>query len=431
MKAIGLLLIVIANPFLIIIRALVKPFVLFGYRQYLRIYARFKRSAFMQNKVLFLFGNKYFIHVIVVVIAVFVTSANVLQAQEPFEGTFAEKSGLFAIKYPDGELGEDIVEQGLPTQKNKDHYYYDTDGLLVANISELDPNDEPLRTIGEELEQLETKRGTAFKTSAALETEIGNRAGYEEYKVKDGDSIGSIAERFRVSVNTILWANGLSTSSYIKPGDTLNVPPASGYSVTIASGDTLSKLVEKHEGDYDETVKLLGTETIPVGQKILIVDGQPYTPPPPPVSTTQYAYSGSTSSASVYQNRDVAASVTSGSLNWPVGCRSSMTTYWGHGLARDISCPSGTPIYAAHDGVIGIRCSGSYCGGYGNYLTVSGGGYQTLYAHQSAFNVSNGQYVTRGQVIGFVGSTGRSTGPHLHIEVWQNGAKYDPINFLR
>lgn len=419
----------ILNPLYVILKWFIRPLVLFVYNQYLKIYTRLRRSAFMQNKVLFLFGNKYLIHVIVVLIAFFVTSTNLLQAKE-LDPDFGKQSALYEIVNPNGELGEDIVQEGLINPDELENSYIKTDGLLVANISQIDPEAEPLKTVGEELQQLEKKSGTAFVSSTALETASGIRADFTEYKVKEDDSVGSVADRFGVSVNTLLWANNLTSKSFIKPGDTLKIPPISGYTVTIASGDTLQKLVEKHKGNYDETLKLLGTETIPVGDSIVIVDGEPYIPPPPPTPVRQYASNGSSGSSggNIYQQQDVPGNVTGGTLNWPVGCRSSMNTYWGHGLARDISCSSGTPIYAAHSGTATIGCGGAYCGGYGNYIRVSGEGYQTLYAHMSAFNITSGQYVNRGDVIGFVGSTGRSTGPHLHIEIWINGAKYDPIN---
>ncbi|MDP3971100.1 MAG: peptidoglycan DD-metalloendopeptidase family protein [bacterium] len=433
MRGIWWLIIFIGNPFVVILKFLFKPLALFFYRWYLKFITTLRKSQFMQSKILFLFGNKYFIHVIIVIITFFVASTNILQAKETQDPNFGMESGLYKIVNPDGELGKDIVEEGLIETSVNNNSYVDTDGLLVANISALDPDAKPLRTIEQELQQLETKSGTAFVSSTALETETGIRADFVEYKIKDGDSVGSLANRYRLTVNSILWANNLTSQSYIKPGDILKIPPYSGYPVEVKDGDTLQKLVEKHKGNFDETLASLdGEELIPVGSQVIIIDGEPYIPPPPP-KPTYYASSGSSSSSgNIYQNQNVAsAPIGAGDLNWPVGCRNSMSTYWGHGLARDIACPSGTPIYAAHSGTASVQCGGSYCGGYGNYITVSGDGYRSLYAHMSAFNISGSQYVNRGDVIGFVGSTGRSTGPHLHIEIWIGGAKYDPINLLR
>jgi murein DD-endopeptidase MepM/ murein hydrolase activator NlpD len=94
----------------------------------------------------------------------------------------------------------------------------------------------------------------------------------------------------------------------------------------------------------------------------------------------------------------------------------------------DFGAPTGSPIYAAEGGTV---YSAGWRGGYGNTIVIEhGGGLTTLYAHQSRFAVSAGQQVSRGQVIGYVGSTGQSTGPHLHFEVRVNGATRDPMGYL-
>ena len=96
---------------------------------------------------------------------------------------------------------------------------------------------------------------------------------------------------------------------------------------------------------------------------------------------------------------------------------------------EDIGAPSGTPILAADSGIATVIPNNG--NGYGNYIIINhGGGRTTLYAHMSAFAVSNGQSVTQGQTIGYVGSTGNSTGPHLHFEVRVNGATTDPKSYF-
>lgn len=94
---------------------------------------------------------------------------------------------------------------------------------------------------------------------------------------------------------------------------------------------------------------------------------------------------------------------------------------------QDFGAPAGTPIYATHDGVVRLSSGGAY----GNMTTiVGGGGYSSRYAHQSRFAVKSGQRVRRGQLIGYVGATGRATGPHLHYEVWLNGSHKNPRGYL-
>ena len=99
--------------------------------------------------------------------------------------------------------------------------------------------------------------------------------------------------------------------------------------------------------------------------------------------------------------------------------------HWG----MDFTAPTGTPIYATGDGVVSTRTNSR--GGYGNHVVIDHGyGYETMYAHMSKFNVSRGQRVKRGDIIGYVGSTGRSTGPHLHYEVMKDGEKINPANYF-
>lgn len=124
-------------------------------------------------------------------------------------------------------------------------------------------------------------------------------------------------------------------------------------------------------------------------------------------------------------------------FQWPVnGVITSSYGYRTHpvlGYQRlhsgtDFGAPAGTPIVAAASGVV---VSAGWLGGYGNAIIIShGGGMATLYAHQSRLAVGNGTRVSRGQVIGYVGSTGMSTGPHLHFEVRVNGSTVDPARYL-
>ncbi|EKD76399.1 MAG: peptidase M23 [uncultured bacterium] len=436
-RIVGFCLVLLARPFVMLGGWILRPLVLTIYRQYLKVLTRLKRSAFMQNKVLFIFGNKYFIHVIVSIITIFVASTNLLQAKElKQDEVFAKNSALYEIVNPDGGINDNIIETGLPAQGSSSVSYIATDGNMVATIPNLDPAAESPRTIGDQLATAENT--TALVSSSVIETKFGVRSGISEYKVKNGDTVGEIAQRFGITVSTLLWANNLTSSSYIKPGDTLKILPSSGISYTVVDGDTLEKIIEKYKGNLEETIKVndIGEDhAIPVGTEIVVVDGTPPPPPPPPVQRYYPSY-GSTDGQ--FRNDNYTPVITGQKLNWPAGCHSTPTTYWGHGLARDIPCPIGTPIYAAESGTVYIRNSGcapsswSCGGGYGNYMdVVHGGGMTTRYAHLSAFNITSGQSVSRGQVIGFIGSTGRSTGPHLHFEVMINGVKQEPLYYIQ
>jgi murein DD-endopeptidase MepM/ murein hydrolase activator NlpD len=94
----------------------------------------------------------------------------------------------------------------------------------------------------------------------------------------------------------------------------------------------------------------------------------------------------------------------------------------------DFTAPRGTPIYATGDGK--VISADNRASGYGNHIVIDHGfGYETLYAHLHSYNIRVGQQVKRGDIIGFVGSTGRSQAPHLHYEVIKDGERINPINF--
>ena len=135
--------------------------------------------------------------------------------------------------------------------------------------------------------------------------------------------------------------------------------------------------------------------------------------------------SGSSNDSSVLNTGDL-------SFSWPLAGYGygSITQYYGNNghMGLDIGIPYGTPIYAAESGQV---ISAEYHWSWGNNVLIwHNGKYSTRYAHCSSLAVSAGEYVQKGQVIGYAGSTGNSTGNHLHFEVYQNGSRVDPLNFV-
>lgn len=133
------------------------------------------------------------------------------------------------------------------------------------------------------------------------------------------------------------------------------------------------------------------------------------------------------------KKRPTSSSDSSFKVIWPLQrvAGQVISSYWGDGRnhqALDIASPSGTPIYAAQGGTV---VTATYISSYGNYIIIDhGNGYQTCYAHASKLYVTVGESVAQGEVIAAVGSTGNSTGPHLHFEIRKNGVKLDPAGFL-
>jgi LysM repeat protein len=236
------------------------------------------------------------------------------------------------------------------------------------------------------------------------------------YVVRSGDTLSQIANMFDVTVNTIKWGNDLKSNT-LKEGQTLVILPISGVKYTVTKGDTLASVAKKYNGDVDEIVaynNLQKGETLVSGSVIIIPDGEV-------VSTTYSSPSQSSGSSSK-------PSVSSSSLKTYAGYYlrpivGGVRTQGIHGYnAVDLAAPIGTPILASADGEVIISRFGGWNGGYGNYIVIRhANGTQTLYAHASKINVSSGDTVKQGDVIGAVGTSGKSTGPHVHFEI--RGAK--------
>lgn len=230
------------------------------------------------------------------------------------------------------------------------------------------------------------------------------------YVVREGDTLSQIAEMFDVNVNTIKWSNDL-TSNTLKTGQTLVILPISGVKHTIVKGDTLSSLAKKYKGDVDEIIaynNLKQGETLTAGEIIIIPDGEVVVKTSSGSSTYTNSSGSGLKEYSGYYMRPIA------------GGRRTQGIHGYNGV--DLAAPVGTPIFAAADGEVIISRSGGWNGGYGNYIVIRhANGTQTLYAHNSKNNVSVGDTVSKGDTIGAIGSTGKSTGPHIHFEI--RGAK--------
>lgn len=227
------------------------------------------------------------------------------------------------------------------------------------------------------------------------------------YTVRPGDDLETIARLFNVSVNTIRWSNDLKKGQKLKTGETLVILPISGIKHIVKKGDTLKSIAKKYNGDVEEIIlynDLDPAKDLVAGEEIIIPDGE---------EGTVVVTSKKTSRPIVVSKRQAS----SGYFVWPVGGGRRTQGIHGHN-AVDIGAPVGTPIYAAAEGRVILARSSGWNGGYGNYVIVSHpNGTQTLYAHCSRIFVSAGDRVQKGEQIGVVGSTGNSTGPHLHFEI--------------
>ena len=280
-----------------------------------------------------------------------------------------------------------------------------------------------------------TAKAPDFYTLQAEEVRQYRGGEVIEHIVGEGETLSSIAERYGLNLSTILWANNLSETSKIKPGQKLTILPIDGVRHKVTRGETIYSIGKKygldgsqvqmivdypfHEFLNDETFELV------VGQYLMVPQGVIANKV---ASTKTGTLPGTSSYGSI--TPDAGTVSATGSFIWPAAGRITQSYYFYH-KAIDIANRAAGPILAADAGVVTV--AGWVDGyGYGNRVMVDhGNGYQTLYAHLSVVQVQTGQRVKRGDVLGQMGNTGRSTGTHLHFEIRQGGALMNPLNYLR
>ncbi len=237
------------------------------------------------------------------------------------------------------------------------------------------------------------------------------------YAVQSGDTLSKIAEKFGVTVDTIKWGNDIRRDS-LTVGQELKIPPVTGVVHKVREGETVYTIAKKYKTDAQKIVNFpfndftdLDTFALNVGQTLVVPDGvMPEAPaivaPAPPV------FAGGT-----------------GQFLWPAGGIITQYPIWYH-MAIDIANSGAPGIAAAGEGTVTLAEYLKY--GYGQHVIIAhGDGLSTLYAHMQDIYVQVGDKVSRGQIIGKMGSTGRSTGTHLHFEVRKNGIIVSPLPFLR
>ncbi|MCR5172989.1 MAG: M23 family metallopeptidase [Treponema sp.] len=240
---------------------------------------------------------------------------------------------------------------------------------------------------------------------------------YQNYKVKSGDTISSIALKFGLTnISTLISVNDIENVRTLRAGQKLRIPNQDGISISVSKGQSLTGLSAKYNVSLEEILDAndLSSRTLAVGQELFIPGAK--------------MDSGSLRKAM-------------GELfSYPIKDRYRLTSLFGpradpftgvrsNHTGVDMACPTGTPIYSAMSGkVVYVGWSNIF----GNYVIINhGNGYQSLYGHMSKTLCRTGKTVAQGAKIGLVGSTGYSTGPHLHFTVYKNGKLVDPMTLLK
>lgn len=252
------------------------------------------------------------------------------------------------------------------------------------------------------------------------------------YTVQDGDTVSEIADQFRLSSNTLLWANNMSSVNYIKAGQRLEVLPTDGIKYAVQKGDTINSIAQKYKADPKEIIdynNLPADGHLSADDVLIVPGGRPYVPPAPKRTYAKKQPAISSATSNKY-------------FIFPTSGRISQGRHGYNGV--DIASQCGTPIYAAADGYImdekttssRARTGASVYSGYGNHIKIMHpNGVITLYAHLMRILMPKGAEVKQGDLIAYMGGgfeningrlvrmegAGKSTGCHLHFEV--RGAK--------
>lgn len=237
---------------------------------------------------------------------------------------------------------------------------------------------------------------------------------WTDYKVLRGDSISKIAASYDLSMDAVIASNNIARARALREGETLRIPNMDGIPITVRRGDTLSKI----GADYGVPVTAildandLESETLTEGSTLFI----------PGAKMNGEELRAVIGDLFIYPVR--------GRLSSPFGWRSDpINGERRYHAAIDLAANMGTPVKAAMDGRV---TSVGFNSTYGNYIILThSNGYQTMYAHLSTVGVENGRYVLQGKEIGKVGSTGYSTGPHLHFAIYKNGRSLNPLDYLK
>lgn len=296
-------------------------------------------------------------------------------------------------------------------------------GLEISAVPQYDTQEKIENSVSENVsdaEFIETDSVQDRKDLLALEEAekklIDGGLYYSSYRIKKGDMIGVIAEKYGISQDTLISVNKIRATRTIQIGQNIKIPSLDGILYTVKKdGETPETIAEKYEVSADEVAnvnKIAVNASLDAGQSVFV-----------PGAELDW----------------ITRQEINGDLfRKPIRSYYRITSYFGwrgspftgrrqfHG-GIDMACSTGTPIYAAMEGVIAYR---GYSNVYGNYVIVTHhSGYKTLYGHMSRFSkLTVGNRVTTGSVIGYVGSTGQSTGSHCHFTVFKNGRMVDPYN---
>lgn len=368
-----------------------------------KVYLRLRREIISGGQGLkIIFTNRANAHVFTI-LAVLLVVFNLVAGRTFAAPDLSTRSMLLSFLDKGADLSEILVEE-------KDIAGGDGLGYIPLGFADLNEDDE-------EIFSLIAGGGAFLRPLGPTPAGILTRFNVESYTVGAGDTISSIAQKFGVSINTIIWANKLTVRSVLRLGQKLIILPTTGAMHTVRRGDTIQSIASKYKGSVEKIITFnnLATQTLQVGQIIIVPDGRVPPPPPPPPRPRAPQF---------------VPQLVAGKMLWPIGSKRITQYFWWRHPAVDFGAPTGSPIYAAENGIVEfIKLSRT---GYGYQIMVDhGNGLRTRYAHNSRLLVRPGDPVQKGDIIAYSGNTGRSTGPHLHFEIFIGGKRVNPLQYIR
>lgn len=278
------------------------------------------------------------------------------------------------------------------------------------------PDDSRLSTLlfhTDALHEVLTEAPAAVPMKEALENEKVPVLETQTYKMQKGDMLSAIANRYNLTLGTLISFNGIKNVRKVGAGTTLVIPNSDGILYTVVKGDSLSGIARNNKVAYETILEAnkLSTPVVTPGQKLFL----------PGATLSNWELRQASGELFIYPTRGYITSRFGTRRDPFTGVR---TFHNGVDLANSL----GTPVRASMAGTV---TDTGFNSSYGNYVVISHeGGFQTLYGHLKSFSVKEGQSVAQGQQIAQMGNTGYSTGSHLHFSIFKWNKALNPLNYL-
>ncbi|MDO8571238.1 MAG: M23 family metallopeptidase [bacterium] len=379
----------------------------------------------IKNPLIFLLSSKSFVHIFMVGLSVLLLFVNIIEPESENDPLLPRSILASYVRGDEESLFIDDTETSLEEET----------GYMTPTAVK---SESPLLS-EEEIDQPQTGPGTVAVIPGALIkpilpiTDVGVSEPHrlQTYIVKEGDTLSTIAQKFGIKIRTVLWANNLDGDRPLRIGQKLTILPVNGVLYRVRKGDTLERIARSFSADIQKISAINGiadTQILAVGNLLVLPDAVMRSTPTP---TQPKTLAGRIKNIFTPEPRKGGEQklITPAEMIWPTTA-TRITQYfgWRHS-GVDIAGPSSNKIFAAAAGTVVIS---GWQQGYGKTILIDhGNGKRTRYGHASQLFVHIGDTVTQGETIAMIGSTGRSTGPHLHFEVLVQGKRTNPFSYIR